>query len=250
MNMIRAVNLDVGYGAEPVLRNLNFIIPPEKITVVVGESGSGKSTLLKALIGLNRPLAGEVYWGEERVDFDSEHSLSALYRRIGVLYQNSALLNSLTLYENIALPIRIHRSSMLRADEENRVHEVLRMVGLHGADEKYPFELSGGMRKRAALARAMVLEPEIVFCDEPSAGLDPLTAAGLDELLRSLQSSHGMTFVAVTHELRSIGRIADRVLLLRGDGIRFDGDFRDVASSDDEYLRSFFLLKDVKDETP
>ncbi|MBN1939843.1 MAG: ATP-binding cassette domain-containing protein [Candidatus Aminicenantes bacterium] len=238
------VNLDVGYGDETVLRNLNFVIPPGMITVVVGESGSGKSTLLKALIGLNRPLAGQVFWGGERIDYDSEHSLAALYRRIGVLYQNSALLNSLTLYENIALPIRIHRHSTPRSDESARVHEVLGMVGLRGADGKYPFELSGGMRKRAALARAMVLEPEIVFCDEPSAGLDPLTASGLDELLRTLQGSHGMTFVAVTHELRSIGRIADRVLLLQGGGIRFDGDFKDVAGSGDEYLRSFFLLKD------
>jgi len=246
MDVIRAVNLDVGYGGVPVLRCLNFTIPPGKITVVVGESGSGKSTLLKALIGLSRPLAGDVYWGEERIDYDSEHSLGALYRRIGVLYQNSALLNSLTLYENIALPIRIHRSQTPRPAEEARVHEVLWMVGLHGADEKFPYELSGGMRKRAALARAMVLEPEIVFCDEPSAGLDPLTAAGLDELLRSLQASHGMTFVAVTHELRSIGRIADRVLLLRGDGIRFNGEYRDVEASGDEYLRSFFLIKDEK----
>jgi phospholipid/cholesterol/gamma-HCH transport system ATP-binding protein len=244
MDVIRAVDLDVGYGSETVLRGLNFVIPPEKITVVVGESGSGKSTLLKSLIGLNRPLAGDIFWGEERIDYDSERSLAALYRRIGVLYQNSALLNSLTLFENIALPIRIHRHGMPRADEAARVHEVLWMVGLHGADEKYPFELSGGMRKRAALARAMVLDPEIVFCDEPSAGLDPLTAVGLDELLRSLQTTHGMTIVAVTHELRSIKRIADRVLLLRGEGIRFDGDLGNVAGSGDEYVRSFFLLKD------
>jgi len=241
MDMIRAVNLDVGYENEKVLRGLIFSIPSGQITVIVGESGSGKSTLLKALIGLNRPLAGEIYWGQERIDYDSEKSLKDLYRRIGVLYQNSALLNSLTLYENIALPIRIHRVKTSRDAEEARVHEVLGLVGLHGADQKFPFELSGGMRKRAALARAIVLEPKVVFCDEPSAGLDPLTATGLDELLRTLQASHGMTFVAVTHELRSIGRIADRVLLLQGDGIRFDRTLQDVETTADEYLRSFFL---------
>ena len=247
MDTIRAVNLDVGYENETVLRGLNFSIPPGRITVIVGESGSGKSTLLKVLIGLNPPLAGDVYWGEERIDYESEQSLGALYRKIGVLYQNSALLNSLTLYENIALPIRIHRPETPRKDEEDRVHEVLGMVGLQDADHKFPFELSGGMRKRAALARSMVLKPEIVFCDEPSAGLDPLTASGLDDLLRSLQTSRGLTVVAVTHELRSIGRIADRILLLHGDGIRFDGTLQDVETTADEYLRSFFLRTDRHD---
>jgi phospholipid/cholesterol/gamma-HCH transport system ATP-binding protein len=241
MNIIRAVNLDLGYETETVLRGLNFVIPRGQITVIVGESGAGKSTLLKALIGLTRPLEGEIYWGDERIDYDSEHSLQALYRRIGVLYQNSALLNSLTLYENIALPIRIHRPETLQAAEADRVHEVLDSVGLLGADQKFPFELSGGMRKRAAVARAMVLEPEIVFCDEPSAGLDPLTAVGLDDLLRCLQRAEGKTFVAVTHELRSIGRIADRILLLHGGGIHFDGTLEDMEASDDPYLRAFFL---------
>jgi len=246
MDIIRAVNLDVGYETETVLRGLNFSLPPGRITVIVGESGAGKSTLLKALIGLSPPLAGDIYWGEERVDYASEACLGALYRRIGVLYQNSALLNSLTLYENVALPVRIHCPKTSLRDEENQVHEALGMVGLVGADHKYPFELSGGMRKRGALARSMVLRPDVVFCDEPSAGLDPLTASGLDDLLRSLQASRGMTIVAVTHELRSIGRIADRVLLLHGDGIRFDGTLEEMEKSTDEYLRSFFL----RTETP
>jgi len=244
MENIRAVDLDVGYGRETILRNLNFTLPPGRITVIVGESGSGKSTLLKTMIGLTRPLRGDVYWGEERIDYDSERILGALYRRIGVLYQNNALLNSLTLYENVALPIRIHRPETPWTAEADRVREVLGMVGLVGADHKYPFELSGGMRKRGALARSMVLGPEIVFCDEPSAGLDPLTALGLDDLLRSLQRSRGVTFVAVTHELRSIGRIADRILLLRGDGIHFDGTLAEMEASEDEYLRSFFLRTD------
>jgi phospholipid/cholesterol/gamma-HCH transport system ATP-binding protein len=241
MNIIRAVNLDLGYESETVLRGLNFVIPRGQITVIVGESGAGKSTLLKALIGLTRPLAGDIYWGDERIDYDSEQCLQALYRRIGVLYQNSALLNSLSLYENIALPIRIHRPETTRAAEADCVHTVLDSVGLRGEDLKFPFELSGGMRKRAAVARAMVLEPEIVFCDEPSAGLDPLTAVGLDDLLRTLQRAEGRTFVAVTHELRSIGRIADRILLLHGGGIHFDGTLEDMEASNDPYLRAFFL---------
>ena len=241
MNIIRATNLDVGYETERVLHGLNFDIPCGRITVIVGESGSGKTTLLKTLIGLMPPLAGEVFLGEDRIDYASERSLRTLYRRIGVLYQNNAMLNSLTLYENIALPIRIHKPETSRPAEAARVREVLGWVGLQDADQKYPFELSGGMRKRAALSRAMVLDPEIIFCDEPSAGLDPLTAVGLDALVRTLQTEHGMTFVVVTHELRSIGRIADRILLLHDRGIRFDGSLQDLETSVDPYLRAFFL---------
>lgn len=243
MDIIRAEGLDVGYGTEVVLRGMSFAVPKGRITVIVGESGSGKSTLLKALIGLTPPLAGEVYVAGQKIDFGSEHDIGRLYRRIGVLYQNSALLNSLSLYHNVALPIRMHHPEWPREKERERVREMLSRVGLDGSQDKFPFELSGGMRKRAALARAMVLEPEIIFCDEPSAGLDPITSAGLDELLTDLRNAHGVTFVVVTHELRSIARIADRVLVLYGGEIRYDGEYADLPASPDPYLRTFFLRK-------
>ena len=240
MEIIRVSNLDVGYGRIVVLRGLNFSIDKGRITVVIGESGSGKSTLLKTLIGLMPPLKGDVFLAGERIDFDSERNLMKLYRRIGVLYQNSALLNSLTLYDNVALPIRIHYPEWPKEKEASLVRMMLDRVGLSGED-KYPFELSGGMRKRAALARAMILQPDLILCDEPSSGLDPITAAGLDNLLLELRTNHGVTFVAVTHELRSIARIADRVLVIRGEAIYYDGEYADVAASPDPYIRTFFL---------
>ena len=247
MDIIRVRRLDAGYDGVPVLSGLDFTIATGRITVIVGESGSGKSTLLKTLIGLIPPLAGEIDLAGETVDFRSELSLHRLYRRIGVLYQNSALLNSLSLYDNVALPIRMHQRDCSRTKEAEVVRMMLNRVGLHGCEEKMPYELSGGMRKRGALARAMVLEPKLIFCDEPSAGLDPITSSGLDELLRGLQTDHGVTFVVVTHELRSIARIADRVLLLRAGAIVFDGEYADVAASIDPYVQAFFLRKPEHD---
>jgi phospholipid/cholesterol/gamma-HCH transport system ATP-binding protein len=241
MDNFRVRGLDVGYGEEVVLRNLDFDVPSGRITVIVGESGSGKSTLLKTIIGLLPPLAGTIWLGDRVIDYHSEADLRNLYARIGVLFQNSALLGSLNLYENIALPIRIHRPETPRPEEAARVRAVLGRVGLEGVEAKFPYELSGGMRKRAAIARAMVLEPEILFCDEPSAGLDPLTANGLDKLTAELRDTHGMTFVVVTHELRSIERIADRVLLLKDEGLRYNGEYRDLAGARDPYVQSFFL---------
>jgi phospholipid/cholesterol/gamma-HCH transport system ATP-binding protein len=243
MDIIQVRDLNVGYAAEVILTGLSFTVPVGRITVIVGESGSGKSTLLKTLIGLLPPLRGEILLSGERIDFGSDRELRRFHRRIGVLYQNSALLNSLTLYENIALPIRMHHGDWPKDKEAERVGAMLGRVGLGGDEAKYPFELSGGMRKRAALARAMVLEPELVFCDEPSAGLDPITSAGLDDLLNDLRTAHGVTFIVVTHELRSIARIADRILVLRDRRLHFDGEYADAAASPDPYLQAFFLRK-------
>lgn len=243
MDVIQVRDLDAGYGATAVLRGLSFAVPSGLITVVVGESGSGKSTLLKTMIGLQPPLRGEILLSGERIDFGSDRALHRFYRRIGVLYQNSALLNSLTLYENTALPIRMHHRDWPREKEAERVGVMLARVGLEGHEAKYPFELSGGMRKRAALARAMVLEPGLIFCDEPSAGLDPITSAGLDDLLNELRTAHGVTFVVVTHELRSIARIADRILVIRDGRLHFDGAYAAATASPDPYLQAFFLRK-------
>jgi len=243
MNVIQVRDLDAGYAGRAVLRGLTFAVPSGRIPVIVGVSGSGKSTLLKTLIGLQPPLRGEILMSGARIDFGSERELRAFYPRLGVLYQNSALLEGLTLHQNVALPVWMHRRDWPAARTEERVQAMLARVGLAGQGPKYPYELSGGMRKRAALARAMVLEPRLIFCDEPSAGLDPITSAGLDELLTELRSAHGVTFVVVTHELRSIARIADRLLMLRDGRLHFDGDYAEAAASPDPYLQAFFLRK-------
>jgi phospholipid/cholesterol/gamma-HCH transport system ATP-binding protein len=244
MDIIIAHKLTVGYGRTEVLRDLAFAVPEGLITAIVGVSGSGKSTLLKTLAGLLPPLGGGFDFGGCAVDYRSEESLLNLYAKIGVLYQDGALLNGLSLYDNVALPIRMHYPELPEDVIRDMVHAGLAQVEMAGSAEKFPAELSGGMRKRGALARALVLDPQVVFCDEPSSGLDPITSSRLDDLLLRLKQSFKMTLVVVTHELRSIERVADRVLLLNDGGLRFAGDSADLAATDDDFIRTFFLRKD------
>ncbi len=243
MSIITVRELDIGYGANRVVAGLGFGIPTSKITVIVGTSGCGKTTLLKTLVGLIPPLAGEVAFEGKPVDYFSEASLHGLYRKIGVLYQDSALLNSLTLYENVALPVRMEFPEMPEVLVKEMVFDRLAQVELSDSAAKFPVELSGGMRKRGGLARALVLDPAVVFCDEPSGGLDPITSAHLDDLLLRLKETFRMTLVIVTHELRSISRVADTVIVLHDGRLHFCGGLAEVLASEDPFIRSFFLRK-------
>jgi phospholipid/cholesterol/gamma-HCH transport system ATP-binding protein len=243
MDIIAVHDLAVGYGTVEVLRELRFSIPAREITAVVGTSGCGKSTLLKTLAGLLPPLAGQVLFRSEPVDFWSEASLRSLYLGIGVLYQDGALLNNLSLFENVALPVRMRHPDMPETILREMVHDRLAQVRLLDSSGKFPSELSGGMRKRGALARALVTDPAVVLCDEPSGGLDPITSGRLDELLLSLRDDFGMTFVVVTHELRSIAKVADRVLVLNEGRLHLCGGLAEVMGSDDPFVRTFFLRK-------
>ncbi len=248
MDIISASGLVVGYGREEILRDLTFGIPEGRITVVLGVSGSGKSTLLKTLAGLLPPLGGGFDFAGSPVDYSSETSLRALYERIGVLYQGGALLNGLSLYENVALPVRMHYPELPEDVVRDMVHAGLAEVEMAASADKFPAELSGGMRKRGALARALVLNPDIVFCDEPSSGLDPITSSLLDDLLLRLKATFGMTLVVVTHELRSIERVADRVLVLNDGRLHYAGEADALAAADDGFIRTFFLRKDHHDD--
>jgi phospholipid/cholesterol/gamma-HCH transport system ATP-binding protein len=248
MDIIEGRNLSAGYGATTVLRGLDFSVPRGKITVVAGISGSGKSTLLKTLAGLMPPLEGEVLFDGSPVDFASESSLRSLYRRIGVLYQDGALLNNLNLFENVALPIRMQYPAMPTNIIREMVRVLLEQVGLGGNEAKWPSQLSGGMRKRGALARALVLDPDVVLCDEPSGGLDPITSAHLDDLLLNVKEIFGTTLVIVTHELRSIERVADHILVLNNGGLYYSGEFTSLAASSDEFIRTFFLRKECRND--
>jgi phospholipid/cholesterol/gamma-HCH transport system ATP-binding protein len=248
MDIIRAQGLTVGYGEEPVLRDLTFEIPKGRITAVVGVSGSGKSTLLKTLAGLLPPLAGGFAFDGRAVDYRSEASLRFLYGKIGVLYQGGALLNGLSLFENVALPIRMQYPRMPQDMVRSMALASLAQVELAESADKFPSELSGGMAKRGALARALVLDPDVVFCDEPSSGLDPITSSLLDDLLLRLKATFRMTLVVVTHELRSIERVADRVLLIGDGGFRFAGEYAEMVASPDPFIRTFLLRKDSHDD--
>ena len=239
--IISVEKLSVGYGEEVVVAGLDFSINREEITVILGKSGCGKTTILKTLIGLIPPMAGDVSFFGEDVDYYSENSMKTLYKKIGVLYQGSALLNSFSLYDNIALPIKMHYPQFPEEIEREMVFSRLSQVGLADSSDKFPAELSGGMRKRAALARAMILDPQIIFCDEPSAGLDPITATGLDQLMLNLKKHFGITLVVVTHELRSIEKIADKALVLNDGKLHFFGEYMNMFSLKDPFIDTFFL---------
>lgn len=211
-------NLDMAFGGFVVQRDVSFTVRRGEIFVIMGDSGCGKSTMLKHMIGLIRPARGDVlydgesFWGGGVGGDGTDHRM-AISRRFGVLFQSGALWSSMTLAENVALPMTLYTDLDAREVTE-MVALKLALVGLRGFEEYYPSEISGGMRKRAGLARAMALDPDILFLDEPSAGLDPLSSRRLDDLILELRDNLGSTVVIVTHELASIFAIADDAVFL------------------------------------
>ncbi|SRR6266568_765825 len=206
-------DLAIGYDDRPILEHLSFEVVPGAIFIVMGGSGSGKSTLLRNLVGLIRPLHGEIRYGERSFTGIPPEGCREIARDFGVLFQSSALWSSMTLAENVALPIEeFTELGPTQARELARLK--LALVGLRGFEDFYPNQISGGMQKRAGLARAMALDPAILFLDEPSSGLDPVTARRLDDLILELQGSLGITFVVVTHELASIFTIGTDSIFL------------------------------------
>src|SRR5690242_17165231 len=234
-------NLTMAYGSYVVMRDINAKVRRGSVFVIMGNSGSGKSTLLRHMLGLQRPAQGDVlYDGRGFWGLDDE-ARGVQLRKYGVLFQSGALWSSMTLAENVALPL-LEYTDWSASDREDVVRLKLALVGLSGFEEYYPSEISGGMRKRAGLARAMALDPEILFFDEPSAGLDPITSRNLDQLILELRDSLGATIVVVTHELASIFMIADDSIFLDADSrtMRAQGNPKDLLKhSDDKKLKAF-----------
>jgi len=233
--------LDMGYGSFILMKNLCFKVNKGDIFIIMGGSGCGKSTLLKILIGLKAPLSGKVFYGDINYWDSDPDDQERLKRRFGVLYQSGALWSSMTLAENVALPMEQY-TDMNRNRIRDMVSLKLALVGLAGFEEFYPSEISGGMQKRAGLARAMALDPDILFFDEPSAGLDPVSARLLDDLILELRASLGTTFVVVTHELASIFAIGNNSVYLDVDTrtMTAGGDPKKLlAESSDPKVRNF-----------
>lgn len=238
--IVEVKRLTAGYAGQPVLRDISFRVRRGEIFMILGGSGSGKSTLLKNMIGLYPAMAGEVLIDGEDIVGARGSAREGILRKFGVTYQGGALFGSMNLESNVALPLE--EWTRLPSDARLLLARLkLQQVGLGGFGGYLPSEISGGMQKRAAVARAMALDPGLLFLDEPSSGLDPVTSAGLDDLVRSLSRNLGITFVIASHELSSILAIADRVIMLDGGGIVAEGDPRELRDRPtNDYVRAFF----------
>ncbi len=237
--IIQVRGLHTFYGERKILEDVSFDVNRGEIFVIIGGSGCGKTTLLKHMAGLLQPSEGSILRDGEDIAHMDEDQLSAIKRKTGIAFQSGALFNSMTVGGNVALPLREygHVDNDLI---EDIVRLKLSLVGLADAEHNLPDELSGGMQKRAGLARAIAVDPPLVYFDEPSAGLDPIMASGLDDLILRLRDLLGITFIIVTHELDSIKKIADRVLMLDKGKTIFLGTLEEALASQNERVRQFF----------
>jgi phospholipid/cholesterol/gamma-HCH transport system ATP-binding protein len=231
-------NLHVAYGEREILHGITFDVPAGETVVILGGSGSGKSTLLRTLVGLEAPTSGEIIVRGKNLQKLSADEWRELRQHIGISFQSGALFGSMTVGENVALPLHEH-TQLDPATIEIMVRLKLNEVGLSGYEDYMPAQLSGGMKKRAAVARAMAMDPEILFFDEPSAGLDPIIAAGIDQLLLKLKEAFGITIIVVTHELASAFLIADRMVLLDKGNIVANGTPTELQASSQPRVRQF-----------
>ena len=235
---ISARGLRVNYGSREVLHAIDLEVMQGETMVILGGSGSGKSTLLRTLVGLEKPSGGEVFLKGTDLARATDRELDAIRKRIGLSFQGGALIGSMTVGENIALPLLEH-SDLARSTIEVMVRIKLEQVGLSGFEHFSPAQLSGGMKKRAAIARALAMDPEILFFDEPSAGLDPIMAAGIDDLILNLKKAYALTMIVVTHELSSAFLIADRIILIDRGHILATGPAKQIQQSTQPRVRQF-----------
>jgi phospholipid/cholesterol/gamma-HCH transport system ATP-binding protein len=237
-SMIRLLNVTKSFDSQVVLNNLSMEIPTGKITSIIGPSGEGKSVLLKHMIGLLKPDSGEVVADGEVISSMRGSSLNQAREKFGMLFQNAALFDSMTVFENVAFPLE-EKTRLTPAEIRDRVHEALAHVGLKGIDKKYPDMLSGGMKKRVGLARALLLNPKIILFDEPTTGLDPIICRAIHRLIKDTHRRFGYTAVIVSHEIPEIFEISDQVAMLYRGQIIEQGKPRDIQHSSHPVVRQF-----------
>ena len=239
--MIKLVGVEKALGGQPVLQGVDITIPNGKLTTVIGKSGEGKSVLLKHMIGLLQPDRGQVWVGDVEISRLKGRALNDVRKRFAMLFQGAALFDSLSVFENVAFPLR-EKLRMKGAEVTSRVEEKLEQVGLEGMGHKFPAELSGGMKKRAGLARALVMEPEIILFDEPTTGLDPLMAKSIHDLIVAMHQRFKFTAVMVSHEIPEIFAISDWVAMLRKGKIALMAPAAEFVKTTDPEIQEFISV--------
>jgi phospholipid/cholesterol/gamma-HCH transport system ATP-binding protein len=237
--VVAVEDLHKSFGSQKVLNGISLTVSRGETLAVLGRSGTGKSVLLRLIIGLQKPDSGLVRIHGQDIAGLSLDQIGEIRKKIGFLFQHSALYDSLTVEQNVAFPLQHHKKEMSRSEQGARVKELLAEVGMEGDLEKMPSDISGGMQKRVGLARALALEPDILLLDEPTAGLDPISSAEINELVLKLQKERHMASIVVTHDLQSAKAIADRLALLNEGNVVIEGNFEELQKSDIEFVREF-----------
>jgi phospholipid/cholesterol/gamma-HCH transport system ATP-binding protein len=237
--VVAVEDLHKSFGSQNILNGISLTVTRGETLAVLGRSGSGKSVLLRLIVGLEKPDSGSVRIHGQDIAGLALDQIGEIRKKMGFLFQHAALYDSLTVEQNVAFPLQHHKKEMSRSEQDDRVKELLAEVGMEGDLGKMPSDISGGMQKRVGLARALALEPDILLLDEPTAGLDPISSAEIDDLVLKLQKEHHVASIVVTHDLHSAKTIADRLALLNEGNVVIEGDFEDLQKSDLGFVREF-----------
>jgi phospholipid/cholesterol/gamma-HCH transport system ATP-binding protein len=238
--MIRAENVVKSFNEQKVLKGINFTFEAGKTNLIIGRSGAGKTVLLKILVGLQTPTTGNIWYDDVNFTQLDKEGMRAIRMKIGMLFQGSALFDSLSVEKNVRFPLDMF-TNMTNKEKLDRVNYCLERVNLQGSNQKFPSELSGGMQKRVGIARAIVLQPKYLFCDEPNSGLDPKTSIVIDELIKDITEENGITTIINTHDMNSVMEIGDNICFLHEGRLEWNGTRADVLECDNEQLQSFIF---------
>lgn len=238
--MIRVEGLYKSFDSKTVLSDINVVFESKKVNLIIGKSGSGKTVLLKSLIGLHTINKGKIFYGDREITAMSSRQIKSLREEIGVVFQGGALFDSLTVLENVKFPLNLF-TNFSEKEKNERALFCLHRVNLTDADQLYPAEISGGMKKRVAIARAIVLEPKYLFCDEPNSGLDPLTSIVIDNLIQEITHEYDMTTIVNTHDMNSVFEIGEKIVFIHEGRKEWEGTKEEIADSDNKNLNDFIF---------